>query len=279
MEDLGRNSFSRLTRPITETWESIIGSTDAAQSVGNALSVEAIKQEMMKKGAQWVAEVFGEQAANSIFQVGGEAAISNGVLKGGEIGLTQAASSVMSAVMTAYTIYTMINVLAAILFACTEEEQELMVRKALKSTHEIGTYCSREILGVCVSRRTSYCMFNSPLSRIMNEQARKQLGIDWGTPEEPNCTGITVAQFQSLDMSKVDLSEWTGMMMGSGMVDMEAVSDIEQLTGTESTYGRALEDLYEREDAIERNTSRFDDVNLDELREDAVDDFGRGAIQ
>ena len=279
MEDMTRNSFSQLTRPLTETWESIIGNSEAAKSVGNALSMEAVKQEMMKKAASWTAEVFGEQAANSIFQAGGSPAFVGRQLQPGSIGLTQAAATVMSAVMTAYTIYTLINVLSAVLFACSEGEQELMVKRALKSTHEIGEYCSRSIFGHCVSRRTAFCTFNSPLSRIMNEQAREQLGISWGSPRTPNCQGITVAQFQSLDMDQVDLSEWTGMMMSSGMIDFDAVTDIERLTGTESTYGKALEDLYTRQDAITRNTNRYETINSDQLREDAVADFGRGAVQ
>lgn len=184
----------------------------------------------------------------------------------------------MNAVMMAYTIYTLINVLSAILFACSEGEQELMVRRALKSTHEIGEYCSRRILGHCVSRRTSFCTFNSPLSRIMNEQAREQLNISWGTPREPNCQGITVRQFQQLDMEEVDLSEWTGMMMASGMIDFESVTNIDQLTGTGSTYGEALEDLYTRQDAITRNLDRYDTIDMDQLRNDATTDFGRGTV-
>jgi hypothetical protein len=278
MEDITRNSFSELTRPLTETWESIIGNSGAAQDIGNALSMEAVKQEMMKKAASWTAEIFGEQAANSIFQVGGGEAIAGGVLQPGNIGLTQVAATVMSAVMTAYTIYTLINVLSAVLFACSEGEQELMVRRALKSTHEIGEYCSRRVFGHCVSERRSFCMFNSPLSRIMNEQAREQLNIGWGTPRSPNCQGITVRQFQNLDMDRVDLSEWTGMMMSSGMIDMSSVSDIESLTGTESTYGKALEDLYTRENAITRNNNRYENIDAQQLRDDATNDFGRGIV-
>lgn len=279
LENTARNSFSEMSRPLTETWESIIGNSNAAKTVGNALSMEAIKQEMMKKAASWTAKVFGEQAANAIFRVGTGPAISQGALNTGTIGLTQTAATVMSAVMTAYTIYTLINVLSTVLFACTPEEQELMVRRALKSTHEVGEYCSRKILGHCVSRRTTFCMFNSPLSRIMNEQARKQLGIDWGTPTNTNCQGITVKQFQTLDMGKVDLSEWTGMIMTSGMIDFNAVSDIDRLTGTQSTYGKALEDLYTRQDAITRNAGRYQNVDTDAIRKDAGKDFGKEAVQ
>lgn len=277
LEDLAGNSYSKLTQPLTEMWDSIVGSTEAGKTAASAFSMEAIKQTMMKNAAQWVSQIFGEQAANSIFQVGGGVAIkSGGALAEGTISLTSGAATVMSAVMMAYTIYTLINVLAAILFACTEDEQELMVKRALKSSHYVGEYCSDRVLGVCVKRKESYCVFSSPLSRIFNEQARNQLGISWGTAKSPNCQGITVEQFQSLDMDKVDLSEWTGILLSSGMIDTSAVSDIESLTGSSSTLGQALEGLYEREDAITRNTEKPEGVDLDAARNDAVSDFGTG---
>jgi len=282
-EDLGRDSFSKLTRPITESWDSIIGNTGAARGGANAFSMEAVKQSMMKNAAQWTADVFGEQAANALFNVtaGGVSgpAVSGGVVNSGTIGLSTSAASVMSAVMTAYSIYALASALIEILFACSKDEQELMVRRSLKSTHEVGTYCSRKILGKCVKRKTMHCMFNSPLSRIMNEQARLQLNLSWGSPNNPNCRGITLAEFQRLDMEKVDLTEWTGMLVTAGMVDVEGAMDIEALTGTGSTLGLAQQDLYERENAIERNLNRVDGMDLDALRRDAVTDFGMGTVQ
>jgi hypothetical protein len=277
LEDMTRNSFSELTRPLTEAWDSIIGNSGVTANGAGAVSVEAIKQTMMRNAAQWTANVFGDQAANAIFQINGGAAVGiDGLIQPGTIGLTQGAASVMSAVMTAYTIYVLVNVLVNILFACTEGEAELQVRKTLKSTHEIGTYCSTRFLGACITKRTMHCMFNSPLSRIFNEQARSQLGMSWGTPEAPNCQGISLAQFQNIDMERIDLSEWTGILVSSGMLDMGALTDIDRLTGDGSTLGRALEGLYDREDAITRNTGKLGEKNLDAARQDAVNDFGTG---
>ena len=33
---------------------------------------------------------------------------------------------------------------------------------------------------------------------------------DWGDPENPNCSGFTPEEFQMLDLSRIDLSEWYG---------------------------------------------------------------------
>jgi conjugal transfer mating pair stabilization protein TraN len=32
----------------------------------------------------------------------------------------------------------------------------------------------------------------------------------WGSPKNPNCRGFTPEEFQMLDFSKIDLSEWYG---------------------------------------------------------------------
>jgi conjugal transfer mating pair stabilization protein TraN len=72
----------------------------------------------------------------------------------------------------------------------------------------VGTYCSSRILGACITRKQSYCCFNSRLARIVNEQGRAQLGRDYGDAKSPDCSGITVDALQRLDFSRMDLSEF-----------------------------------------------------------------------
>lgn len=78
--------------------------------------------------------------------------------------------------------------------------------------HYVGEYCAEKwnVLGVifCAQRKRTYCCFNSPLGRIVHQQGRPQLGIGWGTPESPNCRGFTIQEFQKLDFSRIDFSEW-----------------------------------------------------------------------
>jgi len=100
---------------------------------------------------------------------------------------------------------------------CKEEEKDLASSKAEGLCHYIGRYCSEEIdLGfteICIEHKKTYCCFNSKLSRIVHEQGRPQLQSDissWGDPENPNCQGFTPDEFQMLDFSRIDLSEWYG---------------------------------------------------------------------
>lgn len=83
----------------------------------------------------------------------------------------------------------------------------------------MGTYCSRKVrlgfIKFCVQRKKSFCCYNSKLGRIFNEQGRIQLGRGWGSPESPECSGFTPEEFQKLDFSEIDLSEFIADVVGS----------------------------------------------------------------
>ena len=95
---------------------------------------------------------------------------------------------------------------------CSSTEQVLAKMRSWGrldgNCHYVGEYCAEEWLGVCVQKKKTYCCFSSPLARIIHQQGRPQLGIGWGTPESPNCRGFTAQEFQKLDFSKMNFSEW-----------------------------------------------------------------------
>jgi hypothetical protein len=97
--------------------------------------------------------------------------------------------------------------------SCNEEEGKLALKEGAHLCHAVGTYCSSclRVLGKCVScitRSTSKCCFNSMLARLVNEQGRRQVGKAWGSAENPDCSGFSVAQLQSLDFAQMDLTEF-----------------------------------------------------------------------
>lgn len=98
------------------------------------------------------------------------------------------------------------------LVQCKAEEKLLAKRAQSNLCHEIGEYCSKKIkLGfvkICIQHKKTSCCFGDILSRILNEQGRAQLGKPWGSPESPQCRGFTPEEFQKIDFSKVDLSEF-----------------------------------------------------------------------
>lgn len=90
---------------------------------------------------------------------------------------------------------------------CKPKEKELAASHKKRLCVKIGTYCAKKVLGQCIHKKTSYCCFPTKLSRIIQEQGRKQLSIGWGKPKHPECRGFTVDELSRLDFEKLDLSE------------------------------------------------------------------------
>ena len=106
--------------------------------------------------------------------------------------------------------------------------------------HYIGDYCQQKwpLIG-CVQRANTYCCFNSKLGRIIHEQGRTQLqqfgaAGDWGGAESPNCRGFTPEEFQMLDFSRIDLSEYFGD------IKTKAASEVQQ------NMQRQVSDFYDK---------------------------------
>jgi conjugal transfer mating pair stabilization protein TraN len=99
-----------------------------------------------------------------------------------------------------------------LLQGCDQEDMETGMLRGSGMCHEVGTYCTAKILGICIQKAKGHCCFNTKLGRIIQEQGRPQLksfnAVDWGTPKQPYCRGFTPEEFQALDFSKIDLSEY-----------------------------------------------------------------------
>ncbi len=86
---------------------------------------------------------------------------------------------------------------------CDAKDMTLKMKKGQGLCTKVGRY--NELLGLVSN--TSYCCFKTKLMRIVQEQGRKQLGISFGTPENPDCRGLTLQEIQSIDFGKIDWSE------------------------------------------------------------------------
>ena len=90
---------------------------------------------------------------------------------------------------------------------CNAEERELAVRKAEGKCHYVGSIQNEIIAGFHSSDSQVYCCFDSKLMAILQKEARKQLGISFGTPHQPDCGGLSIEEIGKLDFSAMDLSE------------------------------------------------------------------------
>ncbi|MGE4404352.1 conjugal transfer protein TraN [Pseudomonas sp.] len=113
------------------------------------------------------------------------------------------------------------------MFMCSAEEKTLDVKDRMGLCHYVGTYCSDKVLGVCTSKRKSYCCYESKLSRILQEQGRAQIGKPWGKPKDPDCKGFLIEEFQKLDLSKMDFTEVYDEFIDAAKVPDEVQTSIE----------------------------------------------------
>lgn len=114
---------------------------------------------------------------------------------------------------TSIAISLAINFMIEVLLqGCDEQDMETGMLRGSGMCHEVGEYCASSILGVCIQKAKSQCCFNTKLGRIIQEQGRPQLtafnAIGWGPVKHPDCRGFTAEEFQALDFSKMDLSDY-----------------------------------------------------------------------
>ncbi len=122
---------------------------------------------------------------------------------------------------------------------CSASERELAEERNAGNTHYLGRYCSkRTFFGVCIRRSRAWCVFGSKLGRILQQQGRSQLGIGWGS-----CRGLTVAEVESIDFERLDLSEFTQDLMDGSREPSVSLPDAGD-TGT--AMRTRIRDFYRR---------------------------------
>lgn len=95
------------------------------------------------------------------------------------------------------------------LVGCNDEEKQLAANRHKGLCIEVGEYCAARdpILKICLRKKTNFCCFHSKLTKAIQEQGRRQLGMNFGSAEEPNCRGLTIEELSIIDFSKLDLTE------------------------------------------------------------------------
>jgi conjugal transfer mating pair stabilization protein TraN len=96
------------------------------------------------------------------------------------------------------------------LLSCPEREKVVAMKRDANLCVDLGSYCSRRlpIIRTCLEQTQSFCCFNSKLARILNVQGKAQSGRGLGTAQNPQCGGFSIEEFQALDFSRIDMSEF-----------------------------------------------------------------------
>lgn len=119
--------------------------------------------------------------------------------------------------------------------ACDQIETETAIANSSGRCVDLGEFCKEKWLGKCVQKQRSFCCFNSQLAKIINEQGRLQLKAFQNLPNRgfgdrgnPQCRGFTPEEFQALDFSNIDLTEYYEELIHKSQAEME--STMEQMT-------------------------------------------------
>ncbi|KAB2836815.1 MAG: hypothetical protein F9K49_01175, partial [Caedimonadaceae bacterium] len=90
---------------------------------------------------------------------------------------------------------------------CSEEEKALAKFREEKKCVFVGTKCTEKALGVCLKKKSTYCCFGSRLARLLHDQGRSQLGLNYGNAEAPQCRGFTLEELQKIKFDTLNLNE------------------------------------------------------------------------
>lgn len=119
--------------------------------------------------------------------------------------------------------------------ACDQIETETAIANSSGRCVDLGEFCKEKWLGKCVQKQRSFCCFNSQLAKIINEQGRLQLKAFQNLPNRgfgdrgnPQCRGFTPEEFQALDFSNIDLTEYYEELIHKSQAEIE--STMEQMT-------------------------------------------------
>lgn len=255
------NGWTEITKPFTSYMENITGAIDNFTKPITDLAKEAI-QALKDEISKITGKALGNASASGSAGVPVDASQD---MMNDMIG--QQASSLLSGIMAAYTAYVVTMMIIQVVWKCEEKEFELNAKRALNSCHQVGSYCKTKVLGACIEKRQTYCCFSSPLSRIIQQQIRPQLGLSWGSSKAPQCDGIPLDRLSEINWEQVNLDEWLGLLQANGKFPESSAIDLDSLTGAGSVFNTDGTRL----NAADRAQERLNGVDLDAVRKDAGD--------
>lgn len=189
------NAFKNCCESDAEVFMDSTGSMTSSYVSGKAIS--ATFTAASKAAAAYQAAAAAGQTAQAAATAASDAALNALSAAFGPVGLSVMAVSLL---VTTY-----------LAKGCNEEEVQTAILNASKYCVRTGKKCVKKGPTGCLQKAKTFCCFNSKLARIIHEQGRQQLkDFDgFGGEDNPNCRGFTPEEFQSLDFSQIDFSEYT----------------------------------------------------------------------
>lgn len=277
-DNIIKSSYQTLREPVMNAWSDVSSPfTSYMDNISGAVGdffdpLEELKDELIEQLKEKAQEMLQEIMGNLIEDKTSEAAASaaaNKAAKQATEEMAKQAANMLGAAMNVYTAYVVAIAIIQMVYACEPEELEMNAKRATDSCTYIGSYCESKALGACVEKHQAYCCFNSPLSRIIQEQVRPQLGLDFGTAQEPSCAGVPLDKISEIDWSKIELDEWLAILQQNGQLPDAGDLTMDELTGS----GNIFNIKGDRLPADERAMERLEGIDIDAKRKEAIDKF------
>ena len=107
---------------------------------------------------------------------------------------------------------------------CSKDEEILSEKRQKNLCIYVGKSSSKT-LGVTTVTKHHHCCFSNLLEKVVQVQARKQLGLNFGSGGNPNCRGLTLEELSRVDFSTMDFSEIAADMQKK--IAMPNIADVE----------------------------------------------------
>jgi len=135
---------------------------------------------------------------------------------------------------------------------CTKDEVDLIDKRQKNLCVHVGNTKS-QVAGVTTVVKHKYCCFGTILNRIIQEQGRSQLGIGWGSPDHPDCRGLTIQQIMQLDFNKMDFSDF--------FADVKRRMNIPQASDIQARTKAGIPDIRKYDGNPNNKDNKFAGVN------------------
>lgn len=186
--------------------------------------IDSFTQTLMKSASEVLKAIGGGPELSAMFF--SETTLANGATR-------FEMTAMMQNIALVFQIYSVLQLIGHIIFACKQEEYEWGMNDKWKLCTFVDSCCAKKVtlLG-CVEKRQLYCCYKSIVARVMSEQiikknlvANRPYGYRTSTSGQPlgkcdiNCGGFTPFELASVDWSRVDLTEWTDTLVESGLLN------------------------------------------------------------
>jgi hypothetical protein len=119
---------------------------------------------------------------------------------------------------------------------CSVDEETLKKAKSDKRCVYIGTRVKKKVAGVVLSKEQVHCCYPSKIARAIQEGARRQLGLGFGSADVPNCRGLTPAELERVDFGGIDLRDaYSDIALSATKMTKELQRDFEKKKTTINT--------------------------------------------